>query len=123
MKIKDMIEEMYENENLNAFIQAETKAVNIALPVGTYALLRVIAKRFDKSLSSLGSEILSDATKEMWFYLSENDKKTLSEEADALAQETLVSQGVSLTPDYDYWTDQFKTFVSVTKENKGAESK
>lgn len=120
MNLKDMIEEMYESETLGALMEAETKAVNIAVPVGTFAMLRVISKRFDKSLSSLGAEVLKDAVNEMWYYLSDKDKQELSAEADDLAHETLLQQGVSLTPAYDNWTSQYRIFVKHSEQQLGA---
>lgn len=122
MNLKEMINEMYESESLDAVLRAETKAVNIAIPVGTFALLRVIADRFEKSLSSIGSDVLTDACNEMWYYLSDEDKEELSKKADDLAHETLLSQGMVLTPPYDKWISQYKTFLNNSEEKSGGKS-
>lgn len=123
MNLKEMINEMYESESLDAVLRAETKAVNIAIPVGTFALLRVIADRFEKSLSSIGADVLTDACNEMWYYLSDADKEELSKKADDLAHETLLSQGMNLTPPYDKWTTQHKMFKDHSDKQSGAKTK
>lgn len=95
MNIKRVIEEFYMAEDEQGVREAETKTLSIAVTADTASMLKAIAERFGKSVSSFGGEILEDATMEAFMSLIEEDKVRLSEAADSETTEYLAKRGVS----------------------------
>jgi len=92
MRMKRTMEELYERES--AEHESKTKMLSIAVPVDEASMLRAIADRFGQSLSAFAGEILEEATREAFIYLSEEDKRELAQKADADPHQYLEKQGV-----------------------------
>lgn len=97
MDMKKAIKELYEIENEEGYREATSRMLSIAVGADHASMLRAIADRFGKSLSSFAGEILEDAVKEAFFYLTDEDKKDLSVKADQETSEYLGKRGVTIT--------------------------
>jgi len=97
MDMSKVISEMYDDESMQDYHEAKTKMLSIAVDADHASMLRAIADRFGKSVSAFAGEILENATKEAFFYLSDEDKKTLSEKADQETSDYLKKRGVNAT--------------------------
>lgn len=96
MDMKKVVAEMYEYENEDAYHEAKTKMLSIAVDADHASMLRAISERFGKSLSAFAGEILEQATMEAFYHLSPDDKQQLAEKADKETSEYLVKRGIKV---------------------------
>lgn len=89
MDIKTIINDFYQQEAEDSMHEATNKMLSIAVPIDEAAMLKAIAERFGRSLSSFAGEMLTDLTKEAFLFLSPTDKELLAVKADREVEEYL----------------------------------
>lgn len=100
MRMKRVMQELYQEEDRER--QVKTKTLSIAVEVDEASMLRAISDRFGKSLSSFAGEFLEDVTRELFMYLTDEDKRELAKKADKETQDYLEKQGVDLEWVHDF---------------------
>lgn len=97
MDMKKVIEEFYMFEAEDSYHEAKTKMLSIAVDADHASMLRAVAERFGKSLSAFAADILENAVKESFLFLTPDDRQKLAEKADKETSEYLVKRGINQT--------------------------
>lgn len=92
-----IIEELYENEEYSGREEAYSTKVSFSGKVTDITLIDAIASRFDTTRTSILSSLIGTAALEMYWSLSEEDRRSISSAADLETTRILTKKGIIQT--------------------------